>query len=745
MPFIKVNAQAKQPCIVQQYNQKNPKTPLPGVEVTVRNAGSAVSANDGTFTLTFRTLKSGDKVNLISARKAGYEVMNTPAVEQWFISRNNTPFSLLMVKSEYFAQRKERITLSCTKSYKAKYEEAVRELEHQRKNNKIIEEEFNKKYDELEAKYQKQLSNLDNYIDQFARVDMSEVSAKEQRILDMVEEGNVDKALQLYDEANLVEKIKEENSRYSNLTEMARKIENERSQAINNFTGLYDSFQRYISMLQLSGRSSEVKERLSVMIEEIYKQDKRFPLVYRPYLAELNFQMGEFLMEESWLCDDAEEAKKYLQAAEKQYKQLIKKSNGTFYTALAKTQMSLGKLYAEEDDYKKAEQKYHNALTILNQMKEQGFLSNEVIGNIAYAQHLLGSLYLEQYQDEVFGLIGETQDTSSIKVRRILDLKTKAETSFMKSFENYRKVLPSNPEKFSVELADAQQDLGYFYILNSECSKAEKLYLDIWQNMRNMSVDKESIAYDKIIISTLHWLAEVYRCEGDRGDKIEECKISAFELCKKRLGVSTEYAYWYQTTLEELSMLYYGRRDNEKLRCLLEDAVAQCNMVFQGQPRYRYRILYEFVDEKLARYYWDKKLYKEFTQLYKNALRKYVPLAMDDPETYSSLLYHFYHELEKMYKTNKMVEELEKILLESLSTWKSICERYPNQNKFLDDLVISYISLGDYYWKEKAYEKACANYRNAMETVANPNVSKWVQNGVNYVRNRLRFLENNNK
>ena len=128
MPFIKVNAQAKQPCIVQQYNQKNPKTPLPGVEVTVRNAGSAVSANDGTFTLTFRTLKSGDKVNLISARKAGYEVMNTPAVEQWFISRNNTPFSLLMVKSEYFAQRKERITLSCTKSYKAKYEEAVREL-----------------------------------------------------------------------------------------------------------------------------------------------------------------------------------------------------------------------------------------------------------------------------------------------------------------------------------------------------------------------------------------------------------------------------------------------------------------------------------------------------------------------------------------------------------------------------------------------------------------------------------------
>ena len=140
-------SQATQPCIVKQYNQQRPKTRLAGVEVIASNAGSAVSATDGTFTLTFRTLRPGDKVNLISAKKAGYELMNKAAVEQWNISRDNTPFSLVLVKSEYFSQLKEKLTQASTESYKAKYEQAVRELEQQKKTGKLKDEEYNKKYD----------------------------------------------------------------------------------------------------------------------------------------------------------------------------------------------------------------------------------------------------------------------------------------------------------------------------------------------------------------------------------------------------------------------------------------------------------------------------------------------------------------------------------------------------------------------------------------------------------------------
>ena len=75
-------AQATQPCIVKQYNQKQQKTPLPGVQVEVRDAGSAASGADGTLTLKFATLKPGDRVTLRRVTKNGYEIFNKTAVDQ---------------------------------------------------------------------------------------------------------------------------------------------------------------------------------------------------------------------------------------------------------------------------------------------------------------------------------------------------------------------------------------------------------------------------------------------------------------------------------------------------------------------------------------------------------------------------------------------------------------------------------------------------------------------------------------
>ena len=81
-------AQATQPCIVKQYNQKQQKTPLAGVQVEVRGAQTATSAANGAVTLQFATLKPGDRVPFRAATKAGFELMNKTAVEQWNISRD---------------------------------------------------------------------------------------------------------------------------------------------------------------------------------------------------------------------------------------------------------------------------------------------------------------------------------------------------------------------------------------------------------------------------------------------------------------------------------------------------------------------------------------------------------------------------------------------------------------------------------------------------------------------------------
>ena len=113
------------------------------------------------------------------------------------------------IHKEYFNALKAKLAQTSTDSYQRKYEQAVRELEAQKQAGRLQEEEFNRKYDELEASYQIQLSNLDNYIDQFARIDLSEVSDEEQRIMEMVEEGRLDEAVEAYGALDLSGRLRQ--------------------------------------------------------------------------------------------------------------------------------------------------------------------------------------------------------------------------------------------------------------------------------------------------------------------------------------------------------------------------------------------------------------------------------------------------------------------------------------------------------------------------------------------------------
>ena len=143
-------AQAVQPCIVEQYNQKETKTSLAGVQVEVRGAGTEVSDAQGVLTLSFTTLKSGDRVTMRSVTKDGYEVFNTSAVEQWIISRDRTPFQIVLVKSEYMTQLKRSLRETSTKNYKAKYEQAKRELKAEKEAGRLKDEEYRQQIEALE-------------------------------------------------------------------------------------------------------------------------------------------------------------------------------------------------------------------------------------------------------------------------------------------------------------------------------------------------------------------------------------------------------------------------------------------------------------------------------------------------------------------------------------------------------------------------------------------------------------------
>ena len=199
-------AQSTQPCIVKQYNQKRQKTPLAGVLVEARGAASSVSGSDGTLTLRFATLKPGDRVTVRGVTKNGYEIFNKAAVDQWNITRNNNPFVIVLVKSDFFTQLKLNLKDSSVSCYKSKYDRAKANLVKQQKEGSLKEEEYLKKLNELENQYDEQLRNIDFYIDVFARFDLSELSEEEERIIEMVHSGRIDEAVKAYDKLKIIEK-----------------------------------------------------------------------------------------------------------------------------------------------------------------------------------------------------------------------------------------------------------------------------------------------------------------------------------------------------------------------------------------------------------------------------------------------------------------------------------------------------------------------------------------------------------
>lgn len=194
-------AQSQQQVVVREYREKSQKTPLKGVSLSVQNAGSVLSDAQGSMTLQFRTLKAGDQVQVRRVDMDGYEIFNRDAVDQWTISPQQA-FNLVLCRSDLFKQMRDQYMRVSSASYERQYKQDQARLAALRKENKLQEEAYQQQLTELENNYYEQLENLENYVDKFARIDLSELSAQEQHLIELVQEGRVEEAIDLYESAD---------------------------------------------------------------------------------------------------------------------------------------------------------------------------------------------------------------------------------------------------------------------------------------------------------------------------------------------------------------------------------------------------------------------------------------------------------------------------------------------------------------------------------------------------------------
>lgn len=264
-------AQTVQNGYVQEYNEKAKKTPLEGVELNVRSAGSTVSGKNGQFALQFLTLKPGEHVSVRRIEKLGYEVFNKEAIEQWNLNPDK-PFTVVMCRSDRFKRIRDNYEKVSSESYARQLRKEQAALEKLKTEGKIREEEYNRRLGELRESYERQLDNLDSYIDRFSRIDLSELSATEQEIIDLVQQGRIDEAIARYEEQDYVGQFLRETSQIEEVSVAISRLDSMRTAKKQYRENILAAINRQVETLKLAG-GRENNEKAAKILSDVADSD----------------------------------------------------------------------------------------------------------------------------------------------------------------------------------------------------------------------------------------------------------------------------------------------------------------------------------------------------------------------------------------------------------------------------------------------------------------------------------------
>ena len=366
------SAQVVQRGIAVEYNEKAAKTALAGVEFRVQRAGSTASDAKGAFALDFPTLKAGDRVAVRRIEKPGYELFNKEAVEQWNINPSRA-FTVVMCRSDKFKALKDRYYSNSEERYAGQYRSAKAELERLKKEGKLKEQEYFARLREVEAEYEKKLDNLDNYVDRFARIDLSELNAEEQAIIDLVQSGQIDEAIERYEKMNITEKLVDGLKKRWEVKEAITALTETEASLTASTDSLYAMAERQTETLLLAGDSHN-----NPKIAEIYTTIAASDTTNVDWLL----KTGEFVYN---YIGDYKKALNYYQIA-------LNVSNGIYgeeHSDVAACYINIGNVYDNMGDYLKALEYYEKSLAISKKLLGEehpavaGCYNN--IGNVYYS------------------------------------------------------------------------------------------------------------------------------------------------------------------------------------------------------------------------------------------------------------------------------------------------------------------------------------------------------------------------
>ena len=516
--FCTANAQVMQQGVVLKYNGKEKKTPLEGVSLVVRGAMSTTSEKQtGCFVLSFNTLKNGDRLTFRENTPSltGYEVYNKESVENWNISPSQS-FEIVMVDSVYFKKEKDELKKNTRAYYEEELRKIKKELEKSLKQNRIQQEEYNQKLLEAEDEFYEKLKNIDNYIDQFVRIDLSTVKPAEQHILDLVSQGKFEAAIKAYEDLRLIESYEKLVKSKQAKQEAAAKLKESAAKDSLQIDTVYQSLKNQVKTYQLAGGKSNFDKAGEILRRIALSDTTNFNAIH---------EFAAFCQRQN----DYKEAEIYYNRCI-YLLQTAKYNEDEYLYMLSSCQQNLAVLYSDTQRFAESEAMYKSALDVYERLAKANPDAHEP--DLARTQVNLAVLY------------------------NVTQRFAESEAMYKSALDVYERLAKANPDAYEPYLAYTQVNLASLYMGINRFAESEamlKSALDVYERLAMANPD----AYEPALAMTQNNLACLYNVTQRFAESESMC-ISALKINPNIHLAYTKLAaaLLFQGKVEEAEKIY---------------------------------------------------------------------------------------------------------------------------------------------------------------------------------------------
>lgn len=524
---LQLFAQSQQQVMVREYREKSQKTPLEGVSLSVQNAGSSISDAQGSMTLQFRTLKAGDAVQVRRVDLAGYEIFNREAVEQWTISPQQA-FNLVLCRSDRFKQLRDQYMRVSSASYERQYKQDQARLAALRKENKLQEEAYQQQLSELENNYYEQLDNLENYVDRFARIDLSELNAQEQHLIELVQEGKIDEAIQLYESADYLSQYTTQVNDLKEINRAQAVLAQVEAEKLSARDKVQAAINRQVQTYQLAG-GRENFNKIAALLKGVADADTTNIDAVMAY--------GEFCLNQNKF----DECEKYMNI-------YMRQSVGNKHAQILAC-LNLGRMYGSKYVFDLAERYDLEAVRLAKEFYEEDASKMPVYINTRCTLHTL-YIYISEYK------------------------KALAYTESLKN--DLEKCYDEDSESWRGKLSTLYGEQGSLqYQLNNDLEKAESLFLKHYNLSKlNIKESNGSIESVDLLMDAITSLNKFYY-DTNQWNKMESYMLEELSYCEETYNKCPDNEIRYLLSVfNNLSELYYHLSNLEQSHLYLDKALA---------------------------------------------------------------------------------------------------------------------------------------------------------------------------